>query len=267
MRLRLIITSVAGASCDHHSQKTSRSAIIRLSTKVEPVTQPPVDRTAKKRASVRRHRRERQILVFGLILVGMGLAGVFFASVYRGDVEGPFSEAFVTPASAFETEVNDACPPSGALPLPATEIALRVMNSTDTAGLAGTAATDLRGRGFVVTDASNWNRSFDGAVRIYYGELGLVQAYTLATYFTESEIILDTRDSPVLDLILGDDYSADTLLPQDAPELNPETPLPRPQQCVPVELVVPEPAPRTIPDDPFASAEPSVTPSPEPSDS
>lgn len=230
------------------------------------MTQPPADSTATKRARVRRHRRERQILVFGLILVGLALAGIFFASVYRGDVEGPFSEAFVTPPSEFETEVNLACPPSGALPMPADEVAVRVMNATDVAGLAGTTAKDLRGRGFEVTGASNWSRDYKGAVRIAYGDKGLVQAYTIATYFTDFELILDRRDSVVVDLVLGDGYKAETLRPQDSPELNPETPLPRPQQCVPIELVVAEPAPRTIPDDPFASPEPTVSPSVEPSD-
>lgn len=221
---------------------------------------------ARKRARVRRHRRERQILIFGVIFVGLAFAGLYFASVYRGDVNGPFTEPFVTPASDFETEVNIACPPTNALPMPPAEISLRVMNATDKAGLAGTTADDLKGRGFVVTGASNWYSDFTDTVRIYYGEAGLVQAYTLSTYFNDFEMVLDDRDSAVLDLVLGDAYNqANSLRPQDAAELNPETPLVRPQQCVPIELVVRVPAPRIIPDDPLATSEPSPTPSPTPS--
>lgn len=231
------------------------------------VTAPPYDPNAKRRAAIRRRRRERQILVFGLILVGLAFTGLFFASVYRGDVDGPFSAPFVTPESEFETDVNIACPPSGAMPLPPTEVALRVMNATETAGLAGTTADDLEGRGFVVVDATNYSRPYTDAVQILYGEEGLVQAYTVSTYFTEFEMVLDSRDSAVVDVILGDAYGNGSLRPQDAPELSLENPLVRPQQCVPIELVVPVPAPRNIPENPLATAspEPSESPSPEPS--
>ncbi|WP_152649766.1 LytR C-terminal domain-containing protein [Demequina oxidasica] len=228
------------------------------------MTQPPMDPTASKRATVRRHRRERQILLFGLILIGMAVAGVFFASVYKGDTEGPFAEPFVTPASDFATEVNVACPPGDALPMEPTEIPIRVLNSTDKAGLAGTTASDLKGRGFVVTGAGNYPRPYEGSVRIIYGEKGLVEAYTISTYFTQSEMVLDTRDSAVSDLVIGDEYDpATTLRPQGAPELDPEVPFVRPQQCVPVELVAPEPAPRVIPDNPLVEASPSASASAE----
>ncbi|WP_430867836.1 LytR C-terminal domain-containing protein [Demequina aurantiaca] len=226
------------------------------------MTQPPIDPTASKRARVRRRRRERQILVFGAIFGGLALAGFFFASVYRGDIEGPFAQPFVTPESAFETEVNIACPPAGVMPMAPTDVSLRVINATNTAGLASTTSKDLSGRGFVVTGSSNWTRDFPGTVRIYYGEEGLAQAYTLSTYFTDFEMVMDTRDSALLDLIIGDDYSAaDSLRSQDAAEISTEIAFVRPQQCVPIELVAPEPAPRNLPDDPLASPEPEASPS------
>lgn len=215
---------------------------------------------------MRRHRRERQILVFGLLLVGIAFVGFYFAGVYRGDVPGPFSEPFVTPPGAFESTVNVACPPTNATPLKPTEVALRVFNGTDKSGLAGTTRDDLKGRGFVVVGAANWSRAYKDSVRILYGEKGLIQAYTLSNYFNDFEMILDNRDSAVIDLVLGDEYDpGQTLRSQDAAELDPERHFTRPQQCVPIELVTPDLAPRTIPDNPLATAspEPSTSPSAE----
>lgn len=226
------------------------------------MTQTPPESPNRQRVRVRRHRRERQVLLFGVLVAGIALIGIFFAGVYKGDVSGPFSEPFVTPPSVFETEVNIPCPPTDALPLAPTEVALRVFNGTERGGLAGTTADDLEGRGFVTVGAANWSQDYSGTTRIIYGEKGLLSAYTLSTYFTDFELVLDTRDSAVLDLVLGSDYvQGESLRAQDAPALDPETPLVRPQQCVPLDLVVAEPAPRTIPDNPLASATPSPSPS------
>jgi hypothetical protein len=239
------------------------------SIRVVPVTQPPMDPTDVARSRVRRHRRERQILIFGLILVGIGFIGFYFAGVYRGDVPGPFSEPFVTPPSEFENDINIACPPTSAVSLEPSAVAVRVLNGSDTSGLAGNTATDLKGRGFVVVGAGNAPRPYDGTVKIVYGVDGLVQAYTMDNFFTESEMVLDTRDSSVVDVVLGAAYEPSIMREQSAPELEAGAPFPRPQQCVPVELVDPVPAPRVIPDNPLESAEPSpsASPSAEPSDS
>jgi len=227
------------------------------STRVERVNQPPSDPSQRERARLRRHRRERQILVFGLIIVAMATAGLYFASVYKGETTGPFSAPFVTPASEFESDVNVACAPNDTLPMLPTEVAIRILNGTDKTGLAGAAADDLEGRGFVITNVGNWSRSYGETIRIMYGESGLVQAYTLATYFTTTEMILDTRENTVVDVVLGEKYAAETLRGQLAPELEADAPLTASVQCLPVSLIAPEPAPRIIPDDPFATASPS----------
>lgn len=191
----------------------------------------------------------------------MAFAGLYFTSIYKGETAGPFSAPFVTPASEFESDVNVACPPNDAVPMVPTEVAVRILNGTDKAGLAGSAADDLEGRGFVITNVGNWSRSYGETVRIMYGESGLVQAYTLATYFTNSELVLDTRENTVVDVVLGDKYAAATLRGQLAPELEADVPLTASVQCLPLSLIAPEPAPRTIPDDPFATASPSPSPS------
>ena len=186
-------------------------------------------------------------------------------AVYRGDVEGPFSEAFHTPVGEFESDIELACPPSNATPLEYSQVVVRVNNGTDVSGLAGNTASTLEGRGFVVTGAVNWSRDYSGTVRILYGEQGLQHAYTLATHFTDADLVLDTRDDITLDLILGDRFGESPQLRELlSPELDMELPLSPSGECLPVTLIDAQPAPRTLPENPLAEAEPSASPSPEP---
>ncbi|GMA35982.1 hypothetical protein GCM10025876_21860 [Demequina litorisediminis] len=92
----------------------------------------------------RRRRRERQIIVFGVIAIILAAIAVASAAVFRGDADGPFSAAFTTPAGEFESDVTLVCPPADAMPLEYDQVVVRVNNGTDTSGLASTAANQAR---------------------------------------------------------------------------------------------------------------------------
>lgn len=217
-----------------------------------------------RREIVRRRRHERQILVFGLAAILLGTISFAAASVYTGETEGPFSEPFVTPAGEFASDIRLPCPPGDTLPMDPEEVPVRVLNSTDRGGLAGSVLSTLEGRGFYALGATNSNRLYEGAARITFGESGLVQAYSVARHFEEHELVLDNRDNGTVDITLGEAFEPDLLHEQLAPELDPDTILAANAQCLPVHLVPAEPAPRTYPDDPFAP-DPSASPSPSPS--
>ncbi|MFW7414711.1 LytR C-terminal domain-containing protein [Demequina sp. SO4-18] len=220
-------------------------------------------RDPARRKAVRRHRRERQFVVFGIALIALATAAFAAAAIYRGDVEGPFDRAFTTPVGDFESDVTLACPPSGATPLPYEEVVVRVNNATGLSGLAGTTADTLEGRGFLVVDATNWSRDYSGNVRILYGAPGLRHAYTLATHFDEVDLVLDTRTDVTVDLVLGERFGdAPQLRELLSPEVDPEVALSSRGECLPVNVINAQPAPRTLPENPLAEASPSPSPSP-----
>lgn len=218
---------------------------------------------AQRRKAVRRHRRERQLVVFGVIIIAMAAVTFAAAAVYSGDVDGPFDAEFNTPAAELD-EVSLVCPPPESMPLPPGEIVVRVNNGTEIPGLAGTTESTLDGRGFVTVGVTNWPRPYDGTALIYFGEAGVQHAYTLARQFQDSELVLDQRPDITLDLVVGDAFADNPALREPlAPELDAELPLAADGACRPANLVIAQLAPRTLPENPLAEASPSPSPSAE----
>lgn len=217
-----------------------------------------------RRSAVRRHRRERQVLVFGLLTIGIVAVTFIAMGIYKGTIQGPFNAEFVTPQAEFTSSINVACPPSGSYPLETSEVAVRVLNGTTKPGLAATTAEDLEGRGFVILGATNWGREYGETARIMFGETGLQKAYTVALQFTDAEMVLDTRTNATVDVVLGAKF--DSIVKQLDPQLDPDTPLVANVPCLPVSQIEPEPAPRIYPKDPLAPPSPTPTPTPSPTD-
>jgi len=222
-----------------------------------------------RRDVVRRHRRERQFLVFGLLI---GVLIAIFAiglAVYQNRIDPPIDRAIVTPPPDFESDITTPCPPADVgggedLPMLPSEVSVRVRNSTEKTGLARDTLEVLTGRGFEQAGSpTNWdNRSYAKSVRIQFGVDGLRQAYTVGTNFPLVEYVLDNREGAVVDVILGTTFEISQIRPQYAPELDPTTPFVTPVQCLPLTLTPQQPAPHIIPVDPLA---PVTTPTPSPS--
>lgn len=235
-----------------------------------------------RREVVRRHRRERQFLVFGLLIGLLATVFVIAYAIYQGRIDSPVDYAFVTPPPDFESGITWPCPPVNVgndendpeavqenMPMDPSTVTVRVLNGTkgtpdEQSGLAGSTLEILKGRGYVGVGATNWSRTYKESVRIQFGEEGLRQAYTVAANFPSYVMVLDNRKGAVVDIILGQLFTVDKIRPQYAPELDPNVELTSPVQCLPIALVPREPAPRIIPVDPLA---PVVTPSPSPSPS
>lgn len=223
----------------------------------------PSRRPRTRRDVVRRRRRERQFLLFGVLLIALVFVALSATKVYRGEEEWPWAADFTTPIAAFESDITLVCPPADATPLPAGEVVVRVLNGTDRSGLAGSIQEDLSGRGFTTVGAANWSRTYGGVVRIMFGTEGIAQAYTLARHFAESELVLDSRDGITVDLVAGADYDVESsLISITSDELDPSVPLSAPAQCLPYTQIQAEPAPRVLPENPLASEEPEASEAP-----
>ncbi len=227
-----------------------------------------------RRDVVRRHRRERQFLVFGLSVGVLVAVSAIALAAYQGRVDLPINAAFQTPAAAFSTDVTVPCPPADVgggenLPLPPDQVVVRVRNGTDKPGLARDTLEVLTGGGYVGVGATNWdNRTYGDSIRIQFGVEGLRQAYTVARNFTNPEYVLDTRKGAVVDVILGATFEVSQMRPPYAPELDATTPLVAPLKCLPVGRTPKQPAPHIIPVDPLVpTASPGPTPSPSPTPS
>jgi len=225
------------------------------------VTEPGSPKGSRRKV-VRRRRRERQVLLFGILTIGLAMVVFISMGIYKGTITGPFNVAFVTPSADFTSSINTVCPPNGSMPLEPDQVAVRVLNGTTKSGIAGNTLEDLVGRGFVGLGATNWNREYGQTARIMFGETGVQKAYTLALQFQTAELVLDTRKNATVDVVLGEQFTG--IVKQIDPQLNPEIPLTANVPCLPVSQVEPEPAPRIYPVDPLA---PKTTPTPSPSPS
>ncbi len=230
------------------------------------MSETPSSRPGRPRREVRRSRRERQIAIFGVLVIGLGAAAIFSVAVYNGQVDGPFSAPLVTPEGGVNVDdVSLACPPDGAFAASADTVVVRVNNASDVNGLAGGVEDILDGRGFVTVGAVNWTTSSvdeEVAVEIHYGAQGLLAAYTLDRHFEGAALVLDNRADATVDLVLGDAYNPEeTLVSAADVSAMADIELTASGECLPVNLVSTVPAPRELPDNPLATASP--TPSPE----
>lgn len=206
----------------------------------------------------RRHVRERQAVVFGVMLGAMAVSAFGAAAVYTGNLSLPFlSHAIASPAPTGLAAANSPCPPEGALPVPYNQITVNVYNGTSRPGLAGETATSLAGRDFVIGsqgNASDWgySGSQDGTALIQFGATGAAQAYTVAAQFDSPLLVLDDRQDPSVDVVVGTAYNtlvaaADVVLAADQPFASPEG-------CIPMDQVsaVAQPQPVTATEAPAA---------------
>jgi len=200
----------------------------------------------RERALRRRHRRERQALLFGVLLAALALAGLGAIGVFTGAISSPFSRDFSTPKADPKNAVAPApCPPEGSLPVAYKDIQAKVLNSTKRGGLATTTAAALAGRGFTIVGTGNSPAAVAGSVRIGFGASGVGAAYTIAAQFDHPALALDARTDAGVDVIVGDSF--ETLLEPTAITLDPAAPLKGAAGCVPLADAQTAPAPVVTP--------------------
>jgi hypothetical protein len=180
----------------------------------------------------RRHTRERQAVVFGVLIGGLAVAAFGAAAVYTGSWSPPLlARDFSSPEPTGLAAEDSPCPPEGATPVPYGQVTLNVANGTNRIGLAGDTAAALAARGFVIGQQANATdmgyQGYPGSALIQFGTQGVAAAYTVAAQFDTPKLVLDTRADATVDVVVGSSYSAlvaaaDVVLVADQPFAVPE---------------------------------------------
>ena len=160
---------------------------------------PPTDRSAVRPRS---GRRPIPPLVFLLVLALAALAVWWNVFDTEGEIQAEEAEACASASAA---------PPS----LDPTTVSLRVLNATDTAGLAQTVAASLQERGFVVDEISNdpTEREVTGVGELRYGPRGREAAAFVKLFVPGAGEFLDTRATAQVDVVIGPEFG--TLAPPE----------------------------------------------------
>lgn len=188
-----------------------------------------------------RHKRERQTVVFGVLVAAMAVAALLAVAIYNGTISGPFAVPFASASVSADTVSTPPCLVNeSAKPVAYKKIKLNVYNASDHKGLAATAASALEQRGFQVLSTGNSTAAVSG-VRISFGEKGISRAYTLKAHFADAVLYYDARTTATLDVTLGQNY--DGLVDEDTVALDPSTPLENLPGCVPADQLTPAAAP------------------------
>ncbi|MEV7974010.1 LytR C-terminal domain-containing protein [Cellulomonas sp. NPDC089187] len=202
--------------------------------------------------------RERQAVIFGVMLGAMAVSAVGAAAVYSGNLSLPFlSQPISSPAPTGLAAANSPCPPEGAVPIGYGEITVNVFNGTSRPGLAGETARSLSGRGFLIGVEANassrgYSGSQEGTALIQFGAQGAAQAYTVAAQFDSPRLVLDDRQDASVDVVVGTAYNA--LVAAGDVVLAPGEPFASPEGCIPMDQV--DPVAQPVP--PQATEEPAA---------
>lgn len=206
----------------------------------------------------RRHTRERQAVVFGVLLAGLGVAAAGAGAVYTGNLELPFlTRDFSSPEPTGLAVADSPCPPEGATPVPYGQITVNVYNSTNRVGLAGDTGDALESRGFVIGTEANARgagyTAYPDTALIQFGAQGVAAAYTVAAQFDSPQLVLDTREDATVDVVVGAAFN--NLVAAADVVLTPDQPFAVPEGCIALDQVTARPQP--------TPTAPATTPPPE----
>jgi hypothetical protein len=188
----------------------------------------------RERALRRRHKHERQAVVFGVLVAALIVAGLGGVAIFTGGIDGPFSRPFTTKdPTPVASAVPPPCPPDGTLPVAYGQVQVRVLNATDRVGLAADTATALTTRGFGIVGTGNSPSPVVGTARLSFGAAGVPAAYTLAAHVPGATLVLDNRQDATVDLAVGSEWVS--LVDPSGVVLDPNAPLVGQAGCLPLD--------------------------------
>lgn len=190
------------------------------------------------RALRRRHKHERQAVIFGVLIASLAVTGLAAVAVYTGTIDPPFDRGFSSKDVLQDEVLAQPCIPEGTFPVAYNAIAVNVLNATDQGGLASTTSTALTERGFTVATTGNTQVVVEG-IRIAFGSASLGSAYTLAAHFEGADLYYDAREDASVDVILGSSFEA--LKAPEAVALDPTIPMVSREGCIAIDQIAPQP--------------------------
>lgn len=211
---------------------------------------------AQQRAHRRRRLHERQAVIYGSLGALLAVAALGGAAVYTDALDLPFLQReFTTPEPEPTVARPDVpCLPDGTLPVPYATVAVAVLNGSARNGLASETANAVTTRGFVVSRTDNYPESIPWPVQISFGAEGLAGATTLAAHLDDPVLLLDDRDGPGVDLVLGEAFTG--LVDPATVLLDPNLPMAAAPGCIPLEEALAKAPERLAPPPPDVTPEP-----------
>lgn len=184
----------------------------------------------------RRRLQQRQTVVFGLLIAALAVVAGFAWLVQTGVVDAPWKRPISMPEKIITSETME-CPPPGAYSLDLMTIEAHVFNSSNQQGLGGSVAGGLREFGVSVPEVGNWPQFLINDGQLQTGRDGLVAAYTLQQLFPTLEVMILDREGPVVDVILGHTFGADSM--RRSGDFPAGTEIVPPDACIPDEEETP----------------------------
>lgn len=174
------------------------------------------DYTTEAEVSVNARRKRRQLIVLGVVVLGLFFAFWYAWSYYQADNSARASRP--PAASCAPYDPNVVTPET---------TRVNVYNASDRVGLAGSVARSLRDRGFVIAKVANdpSSRKAPKVAEIRYGAKGEAQAKLLRSTLPKgTTLVKDKRKVATVDLALGAKYT--TLAPVPTTTAMPMCPAP-----------------------------------------
>lgn len=176
-------------------------------------------------------RRQRETLVFAWISGVMAVLLIFSILIFFGLIPTPFFNDFKEPEKI--AEAGDTPCPLSKTPVSPEKMTVKVVNGTNTSGLAKEVAEGLEERGLAVKEVGNISSGeYEGNVKLSVGPAGVNSGYTLARAFKEAEIVLDPRPTNDVQVIIGTHYTG--MSPADEFKHTADDKLEPREQCRPV---------------------------------
>jgi len=158
------------------------------------------DYTTEAEVSVNARKKRRQLIVLGVVVLGLFFAFWYAWSYYQADNSARASRP---PAAT--------CSPYDPKTVTPENTKVNVFNSSTREGLAGSVARSLDERGFVIGKVANdpSSRKAPKVAEIRYGPKGAAQAKLLRTSLPKGTVLVkDKRKVVTVDLALGAKYTA-----------------------------------------------------------
>lgn len=157
----------------------------------------PLGRVQRKERARHRGRRSWPLVTF--VLIFTLVAGVVWWRVLNDSSKNDSAKSGAC-SSAQATTAADLSPK---------DISLRVYNSTNRQGLAGSVGKQLQGRGVNVLTMANdpTTRDVQGVAEIRYGDSGAAQATFVKALIPGGRMVKDSRTDDVVDLALGPKFA------------------------------------------------------------
>ncbi len=174
------------------------------------------DYTTEAEVSVDKRRKRRQLIVLGVVVLGLFFAFWYAWSYYQADTSARAARPPAAECTPFDPKV-----------VTAEQTRVNVYNSSNRTGLAATVARQLKDRDFVIGTVANdpSTRAAPKVAEIRYGTKGTAQAKVLRTAMPKgTTLVKDKRKVVTVDLALGAKFT--TLAPVPTTTALPMCPAP-----------------------------------------